>query len=97
MISNPSSCGTPWLLQTLCVNEDVAKLQSGARINEKCLDLQQRTTKRQAAPPLESQTTLGRQVRSPCCFSLASHECSYDIYPLCKPRKSLLSSKLGDM
>ncbi len=39
------------------------RLGSAARIGEKCLDLQQRASKRQAAPPPVSGKPLGRQVR----------------------------------
>lgn len=35
-------------MQVLCINEEVARLRSGARISEKCLDLQQQRAKRQA-------------------------------------------------
>lgn len=35
-------------VQVLCINEEVARLRSGARISEKCLDLQQQRAKRQA-------------------------------------------------
>ena len=37
-------------VQVLCINEEVARLRSGARISEKCLDLQQQRAKRQAGP-----------------------------------------------
>ena len=45
------------------MNEEVVRLGSAARIGEKCLDLQQRASKRQAAPPPVSGKPSGRQVR----------------------------------
>lgn len=43
--------------KVLCVNEEVTQLRSGARISEKCLDLQQQRAKRQAGAyePAEQQ------------------------------------------
>jgi hypothetical protein len=44
-------------MQVLCINEEVARLRSGARISEKCLDLQQQRAKRQAGA--DDAATLG--------------------------------------
>jgi len=51
--------------QVLCVNEDVKRLRSGARISEKCLDLQQQRAKRQAGEAAPSAD--GKQARLPTC------------------------------